>query len=871
MQTYMTLPAGTRLGHYEIAGPIGAGGMGEVYGARDTRLNRIVAIKVLPPGFAHDSDRLQRFELEAQAAGSLNHPNIVAVYDLGTHQDTVYLVTELLEGETLRVRISGSRLPVRRAVEYAIQIAGGLAAAHAKGIVHRDIKPENLFLTSDGFVKILDFGLAKLTPPRPENNTSAPTAAIETDPGMVMGTAGYMSPEQVRGVPVDHRSDLFSLGTVLYEMLAGKRAFSGDSPVETMSAILKEEPPELPGTVPRPVDRILRRCLEKKPEERFESARDLAFALQALAGDATHQAAPPSVRRKVWRVPILVAAAFAAGVILALLLGLPTQGPQPILHSLTYSGHDSSPAISPDGKTIAFSSDRDGRHRIWLKQLAGRSEVVLTAGPDDSPRFAPDGSTILFCRNEGVHASLYRIASLGGEPRKLLDDVVNADYSPDGSIIAFARWNSQRQSSVVGLANSDGSDSREIAEFVLDHLDFPRWSPDGRNIVLVGSPQGGVRTRIYVISSDGKQKQLLDIPATASMSSAVWSTPDQVMCIRGDRFAGMEPTLVRYNVRSKKTQFITWSHYSSVLDYMPPGRLVFDTESNRSNLKELPLRGDSEPRWLTRGSSLDREPVYSLDDKRIVFSSNRSGNMDIWQLSRETGAVTQLTDHEGADLDPGISPDGKWLIWTSDRNGHFEIFMALADGSGARQLTQDGYDAENATMTANGQWVVYASANPAKTGIWKIHPDGSGAQPLVNGNCFNPEVSADGQYALYVTSLRSDLSAIRVVRINDGVKIPFEIQCPIRKQGLTIIGRARWFPSSRAIAYVSQDASGTIGIYAQNFAPGSDTTSTRRKLAGFDPDVVFESLGLSPDGSRITVSVWEPISSLMLADHVRVK
>ena len=278
---------GKRLGPYEIREKIGAGGMGEVYRAMDTRLGREVAVKVLPAGLSSDAERLRRFEQEARAAGLLNHPNILAIYDVGTHEGAPYVVSELLEGETLRARIGGTPLPPRKAIEYAVQAAQGLAAAHEKGLVHRDLKPENLFITQDGRVKILDFGLVKLTRPEPTGTalTNLPTTPVVTDPGAVVGTAGYMSPEQVRGRETDHRSDVFSFGAILYEMLTGRRAFRRDSAVETMNAVLKEDPPELLESnpnLPPGLDRVVRHCLEKNPAERFQSARDLAFDLEAI-------------------------------------------------------------------------------------------------------------------------------------------------------------------------------------------------------------------------------------------------------------------------------------------------------------------------------------------------------------------------------------------------------------------------------------------------------------------------------------------------------------------------------------------------------------------------------------------------------------
>jgi len=324
------IEAGTKFGRYEIISLIGAGGMGEVYRARDPKLGRDVAIKVLPATFSAAADRVRRFEQEAEAAGALNHPNILSIYDVATHDGALYVVSELLEGETLRERMDGTALPSRKAIDYALQIASGLAAAHEKGIVHRDLKPENLFITRDGRVKILDFGLAKLIEPKNESaaQTDVPTRIVHTNPGAVMGTAGYMSPEQVRGQAVDHRSDIFAFGAVLYEMLSGNRAFKGESAVETLNAILKEDPPDISvsgSNVPPALERVVRHCMEKSPEERFQSARDLAFALEAVSGFSGSQTfaadvvPPPSSKLKSReRLAWIIAGVMLLGLLAAL-------------------------------------------------------------------------------------------------------------------------------------------------------------------------------------------------------------------------------------------------------------------------------------------------------------------------------------------------------------------------------------------------------------------------------------------------------------------------------------------------------------------------------------------------------------------------
>ncbi|PYT24275.1 MAG: hypothetical protein DMG57_29235 [Acidobacteria bacterium] len=438
------------------------------------------------------------------------HPNILAVYDLGTHDGTFYVVSELLEGETLRKRLVEGPIPARKAIDCAVQIARGLAAAHGKGIVHRDIKPENLFVTTDGQIKILDFGLAKITTAKPAEVTGAATEAMGTEPGMVMGTAGYMSPEQVRGQVADSRSDIFSLGVILYEMLSGKRAFHGESSVETMNAILKEDPPELPAKLPPALDRIIRRAIEKKPEERFESVRDVAFALETISGISEQQQAPRDAGRagasyvpKGMRLPLWFLTGVAVGVLLAagvhLFLRHPEVPEPPTIRYLTYSGHDSSPDISPDGRTLAFTSDRDGRQRIWLKQLASASEAPVTEGPDDLARFSPDGAMILFLRHDGAVTSLFRSSLVAPEPRKLLEDVSYADWSPDGRQIVFLRQLNEgsRVSSVVGIVEADGENPRQIARTTGETFTCPRWSPDGGTIAATPIPLAGARCNTF--------------------------------------------------------------------------------------------------------------------------------------------------------------------------------------------------------------------------------------------------------------------------------------------------------------------------------------------------------------------------------------
>ena len=876
----MSIAPNTRLGPYEILWPVGSGGMGDVYRARDTRLGRDVAVKVLPEGVGNEGGRAARFEQEARAAGSLNHPNIVAVHDFGQHEGHAYLVTEFLDGEPLRERLKAGPLPRRKAVEYAQKIAEGLAAAHNKGIVHRDLKPENIFITIDGQVKLLDFGLARVPrvaqPPPGVALSQMETQPLETAPGMVLGTVGYMSPEQVRGQAADHRSDIFSFGAVLYEMLTGRQAFRGGSSVETMNAILTAEPPEADGGLPPALDRIVRRCLEKRVEDRFDSARDVAFALSAVASGTSTGAFPAAIR---WRRLRIAPASFLIGLILGALPGaflwktrMRTE-PAPTYRFLTYSGHDSTPAVSPDGKTIAFTSDRDGTPRIWLKQIAGASEVALTDGPDDHPRFSHDGSTLLFTRNEPSGIALYRVPTLGGAPRKIIDRVVNGDFSPDGKTAVFVRWRNEggREISAVGIVNADGSEAREIAQVEGLRLVSPRVSPDGRRIAVVGSPQGGYRSALVVMRVDGSERRMMQIPGVnLGLSAVAWSGNREVVYAKEESQFGNTSELMKQDIFSDSPAAMFWPYNSLTVDIAGEGALVADTRPARESLRELRTgaAGVETSRWLARGNSRDRQPAYSPDGGRVLFCSNRGGSNDIWQIVLDTGALTRLTEDPADDIDPAFSPDGQQFVWSSARHGHFEIYIASADGSNTRRVTNDGLDAENATMTRDGRWIVYASNHPEKAGIWRIRPNGSGAARLAAGPHFNPEVSPDGRHALYVTSVRPDLNVIRVVGVEPASAVAFEIRCEVGRQSGVLVGRARWMPDGRAIAFVGQDERGVHGVFVQDFIPGKDTAVTRRRLAAFDPDSNTSTFGLSPDGRRLIVSSWEQNAGIVLAERL---
>ena len=465
----MPLAAGTRLDSFEIVAPLGAGGMGEVYRARDVALKRDVAIKVLPEYWTRDPERLHRFELEAQAAAALNHPNIVSIYHVGQYNGSPYIVTELLHGETLRERLHGGPMRLREAIDVGVDIARGLAAAHDAGITHRDLKPENIFLTKDGRVKILDFGLAKLQPSKGDS-ADGPTASYQgqTSPGHVLGTVGYMSPEQVRGQSADARSDIFAAGAVLYEMLTGKPAFRKATSAETMTAILNEDPPavsQLAPNLPPGLQRIVSRCLAKNPAQRIQHATDLEFALEALSDTSSRTLSSveqsPSGTRRMWIAAALAAIGIAAGLYIYKRLLTPAPRNPDLqnmsMERITDRGKVGKISISPDGRYIAYSL-REPQQSLWVEQVASRSEVQIVPPAPESilgVTFSPDGNYVYFARGSAI----YVVPTLGGTPRMVINDhpFGGVGVSPDGTKLAYANGGGSEDRSQLIVVNTNGT------------------------------------------------------------------------------------------------------------------------------------------------------------------------------------------------------------------------------------------------------------------------------------------------------------------------------------------------------------------------------------------------------------------------------
>jgi Tol biopolymer transport system component/tRNA A-37 threonylcarbamoyl transferase component Bud32 len=713
----MALESGSQLGPYEILAPLGAGGMGEVWRARDPRLGREVAIKVLPTAASADPERLRRFEQEARAAGALNHPNILVIYDIGMHEGAPYIVSELLEGETLRERLRSDSKPAssaprvasevsertappaaalsqRKAIHYATQIAQGLAAAHEKGIVHRDLKPENLFITRDGHVKILDFGLAKLTQPveAEASMTALPTSAPATEPGMVLGTVGYMSPEQVRGQPADHRTDIFSFGLILYEMLAGRAAFRRETGAETMTAILKEDPPELttPGISPA-VERVVDYCLEKDPAARFQSARDLGFALEALSGTSgtttAVQAAVPE--KKVGRTVAAVAAALASVLLIggAYFLGLKNSAPP---HPVTFQpltfrrGIVSTARFLSDGETIVYSAAWDGRASELYTSRIGSPEW-RSLGLENSELLAVSSkgemAVLEDCRKTGpwrTAGTLARMPVAGGAARQILENVEYADWAPNGEDLAVAR---QTASGYV-LEFPIGKVLYRAAGWVSQI----RFSPSGDLIAFLDHPLSqDDRGSVAVIDLKGKKKTLSKIYGS--------------------------------------TQGLAWS---------PSGDSVYFSAADVGNawaLRSVSLSGEERLIEQTPGSL----SVQDVSKDGRVLADLRNLRRGIVGLFPGASAERDLSWLDWSDV-RDISPDGKTILFDEQGFGAGEkygVFLRKTDGSPAVRLG-DGYAAQ---LSPDGRWALSLNfyLNPAQ---FVLLPTGPGQpQPAPAASC----------------------------------------------------------------------------------------------------------------------------------------
>jgi len=856
----MALKSGDRLGPYVIAGPVGAGGMGEVYRARDTRLDRDVAVKVIPASLSRDPDRVARFAREAKAVAALSHPNILTIHDTGTDGDTLYVVMELLAGETLGDRLKQGPLPIRKACEVGGLVALGLAAAHEKGIVHRDLKPDNIFLTENGQVKILDFGLARTVA---EPRGVSETRAAITDAGAVLGTVGYMAPEQVRGQTVDARADLFALGVVLYEMLSGQRAFARGTAAETMTAILNDDAPELSSaTRPMPpvLERIVRHCLEKNPAERFQTARDVAFALDALSGSAvsgtlvsaTSDAPRRSRERTAWAAATLSLAAIAAW----LAFGRPALESEPgeayratlLLADGVSLSSGVSPgsmfAMSPDGQKLAFVGDRVGGDRaLWIQTLKDRSAIAVERTQDAvGPFWSPDSRTVAFFQNR----QLMKVDAAGSRPSVIAPVQGTAAWSPDGETILVI----DDQDGVRVVSPADGTVRVLIPPRMGFVRFFPRFFPDGRRIMFgeyeTGNPgsYGWYGTDLNGVSQTLLSRADLDLDrANVQVASGhlLWARDRNILARPLSQLGATpasEPLLIAGPVESRPRG-------SAAFSVSQTGVLVYQASvnANRSSLVWFDRSGRRIGQLGVDGDYSNLEA--SADGTRLLVSltDGVTPARDIWVLDMNRGVPTRVTYGPADERSAAWAPDGRSIIY---RGVGGELYTRPLEGGQEQPFQIDKRSKDPRGWSADGRFFLYRATGNGND-LW-IKPSDPGASPYAFlatpfGETYG-EFSPDGQWLAYVTD-ESGAVEVYVTAFPSG-------------HGKTRVSTdggnfPRWRRDGRELYYVSADnkmTAAAVSISPSGFHVDATTTLFQTAVVP-GPGTPYV---VSPDGRRFLIN-----------------
>ena len=761
--------AGSQLGPYEILSLLGAGGMGEVYLARDSRLERTVAVKVLPAELIDNRERLKRFVQEAKAASSLNHPNIITIYDIGSEGGIDFVVMEHVAGKTLDQWIPRKGMRLNETLKLAIQMADALAKAHSAGIVHRDLKPTNVMVTDNGLVKVLDFGLAKLT--EVLGNVEGVTRTLQslTEEGMIVGTVSYMSPEKAEGKKVDARSDIFSFGAVLYEMVTGQKAFQGDSKLSTLTAVLKQEPKpisQLVPSVPRDLEKIIARCLRKDPSRRFQTMADLKVTLEELKDESDSGALAgtlPTVRpaRRSW---VWVAAAItvvAMGVAIWLFRGT-VRKPAAALDVVpltTYTGSERSPSFSPDGNQVAFSWNgmKQDNFDIYIKLIGSESSVRLTTDPaeDVSPAFSPDGRSIGFVRVSKDHSTFIIIPAIGGPERIVaeLPDLGSFAWLPDGKWVV---------TDGLALLSTETGETRRLTppSTRRHHDDSPAVSPDGRTVAFSRRN-----------SDDWADIYLLDLTEDFIPKGE----PRRWTFLKGFNFPsawtpnGQEIIFASFFFGSGESLWKVAASGSREPERLPFGvgeasepavsrsgnRLAYVRKVSDANIWRLSLSGPGvatgSPSRCIASTRIDDAPQYSPDGKRIAFTSERSGVRGIWIADADGFNARELFSQAGASCGrPSWSPDGQRIAFNFDGGGNTDIYVVRASGGKPIRLTTDRADDEAGSWSRDGNWIYFASRQTGRFEVWKVSPAGGEAVRVTSNGGGSAFESPDGKYIYYV-------------------------------------------------------------------------------------------------------------------------
>jgi len=877
---------GRRVLHFDILEKLGEGGMGVVFKARDTHLDRFVAIKVLPADKVTDPERRRRFVQEAKAASALQHPNIITVHDIAQADGLDVIVMEHVEGRTLDAMIPRAGMRLGDALTIAVQIARALAAAHAQGIVHRDIKPANVMVTPGGTAKVLDFGVAKLTEivvPGPGAETR--TVAAPTGEGIIIGTAAYMSPEQAEGKPADARSDIFSFGSVLYEMVTGRRAFAGESAISTLSAVLHQEPTSLDG-LPRDLEKCIRRCLRKDPDKRFQHMDDVRVTLEELKAESdsgTLSPAPPSpAGSRPWR-----RLAWAAAVVSVLLVvsGAAWRWAAPPAHPgsvrlvplTTFPGNETQPAFSPDGKQVAFSwnGPKEDNYDIYVMLVGTDTPVRLTtdAAEDRLPVWSPDGRRIAFVRS-GAKVSVMLMSALGGSERELAETaqmrwLPGIDWSPDGRYIAFPAVSAPGRRSQIVLLSPETGERRVVSSPPSDTAGdwVPRFSPDGKVLAFVSERSSGA-IGIGTVSLAGPSDDARIIsPATAQVASFAW-TPDSREVVFTGAYQGTRQGMWRMpaNGQTPPMAVLGVGQDPSYVAIAPQGaNLAFEVWAGDANLWRLDLeqgRPAAAPVKVVASTRTDTAPDYSPDGRRIVFVSTRSGGNEIWVCGADGFNPIQVT-RLGAPVSgsPRWSPDGRTIAFDSNGEGQQEIYAVNADGGPPRRLTNYlGLDAVP-TWSRDSHWIYFTSDRTGARQLWKVPAEGGTPAQVTRLGGVNAAESADGKTLYYAKDI--DVPGMWRMPVGGGEEVPV----------LDSPGRGRWGQAALAkngIYYVGPNGEVKPPQYAIFFYEFATRRTTRVALLARPPGPYVRGLALSPDERALLYVQWDGSGSdLMLLENFR--
>lgn len=869
---------GTRIGRFEIQSLLGRGGMGEVYRARDTRLGRDVALKLLAPHISSNREAVGRFEQEARAASALNHPAIVTIFDVGEQDDTSFIVTELLEGQTLRDRLESGRIDAEEALDVAALAASGLAAAHAAGIIHRDVKPENIFLVRGGAVKILDFGIARLVPRAfsPSAEAEVPTAVLPTLAGTLIGTPGYMAPEQARGAVVDTRADIFALGCVIYEMLTGARAFSKPTPFDTLAAVVGEQPPPLQATptLPRPVVRVIERALQKDPAARFQSMEDFAFALTNARGVTAVGERPVGARSRLWYwlAPVVIVAAGVAAA--SLVPGAPPTSQPFELRATTIvpsSARPISPALSPDGKWVAYIGLAAATPDVFVQFLNGADPVNLTR-PHNVPvqlrtivgrlDIAPDSSGI-FVPGPARAGGLYQLtgiwsvpAPLGGPPHRVTDKYGGIAVSSDGTRIA-AILADPLEGDAVAVAAADGSAERLVVPPSGGlHFHQVAWSPDDRYIYYVRTPMPNhTQGDIYRVPVQGGTPEVMVRTHGTAMYPA--PTPDGAALIYAGNHHGEGFNLWWHPLDGSPERRLTigTGEYTEPFVSRNGTALVCLARRRRDGLIRVSADGTDASGEMVGGANAgDTQPSIPSDGLRVFVSSSRGGERGIWSIDMARGTAAPLTAGESGDGHPAVSPDGRQVAFLSSRGGRRGLWLVSSEGSTPRLVTHaDIIDAFS--WSPDSRRIVYAVSAADRTGLWIADTDSGQTERIPNPAGRVPGWSPRGNM----------LAVIRVTNRTPTVHFispqGAELRTPIPISPVGHPMALAWSPDATRLALVNLPAHGFAQAWVLDIASGQ----LRRVLSLPAPNELG-GVAWTPDGRSLILGRTEFDTEVLLIE-----